>query len=183
MPRVKKAENSELTAKPENPADSLRKDGFHLGEKIYFEWKAPEYRNIKAIKKNLKTLLVLGVILLAGAIYNSNFLFAATLAIIGVIFWILSEEGRVKVHRFVITDSGIWIDDFLHGFIEFKYFSVLPYSTKADKFFLFTKNKGQRLRITLPGAEAEKIRLLVNRYVPQKEYQPGLSDIFERMLH
>ena len=87
-----------------------------------------------------------------------------------------------KLHKFAITDSGLWVDEELKSFIDLRYFSTVPYATKQDRFFVFRQSKGGQFRIPVPLEDAERMRLVVNQYVPQKEYTGGLFDSFDRMF-
>lgn len=155
----------------------------HQGEQVFFEWRAPEFRNLKKIRSYLKVFMMIELALFLWALYNSNFLFAIFILIASLVILFVSWDYRPKNYHFRITDSGIWVEEKLHPFIELKYFSVSPHTASKEKFFVFQRNKGGEIRIPVPSEQAEKIRLLVNRYVPQAPYKPSFLDALDKMFH
>ena len=153
----------------------------HLGEKVLAEWKAPEFRNLKKVKDFKLGSLVLGSFLLAWAIYNSNFLFAFIL-ILGVFLIYFISDYRPKTYHFMITDTGVWVDDAVYRFIEMDRFWVAPYITPKDKFFVFSLPRRKDIRIPVPLEKAEEIRQIVNDYVPQSEHKISLFDLVEQLF-
>jgi hypothetical protein len=155
---------------------------FH-GETVLFEWKAPEMRNFKQLAGLRRGLVILFGFLALYGLFESNFLFALVMVVGVAVVVILTQAGaRQKVHAFAMTDSGLWIDKELHPFINMKFFSVVPYATKKDRFFVFRFTKGGDLRVPIPIESAEKIRLAVNQYVPQSPHDPSFLEGFERMF-
>ena len=154
----------------------------YLGERVFFEWRAPEYRNLKKIKQYTKIFLVLIGLLIIWALYFSNYLFILFLVITCAILLALEGNQPQKLHRFALTDSGLWIDNELRPFIELRAFAVVPYATKHDRFFMFYQTKGGEIRVSVPVEETEKIRLMINQYMPQQEYKEGLKDALDRIF-
>ena len=153
----------------------------HQGEKILAEWKAPEFRNWKKIKDLKFGSSIIGIGLLLWAIYNSNLLFFFILLLSLFLIFFMADY-RPKTFRFMITDSGVWIDETVHRFIEIDKFWVAPFVTKKDKFFVFSLPHAKDLRIPVPIDDAEKIRQIVNEYVPQSEHRISLFDWIEQAL-
>ena len=154
----------------------------YLGERVFFEWRAPEYRNFKKLKTYTPAILAVAGLLMLWALYFSNFIFAFLLLIIGVAVLLVGSGRPPKPHRFAVTDSGLWIGNELKAFISCKYFSVVPYATKQDRFFLFRLSKGGSFRLPVPIENAERIRLTINKYVPQKEYTGNFFDLFDKIF-
>lgn len=153
----------------------------HLGEKVLAEWKAPEFRNLKKIKDFKLGSLVVGGLLLAWAIYNSNFLFAFIL-VLGVFLIYFISDYHPKIYHFMITDTGVWVDNTVYRFIEIDRFWMAPYITKKDKFFVFSLPRRKDLRIPVPLEKAEELRQIVNDYVPQSEHKISLFDLVEQLF-
>ena len=151
----------------------------HLGEKVLAEWKAPEFRNLKKLNQYKLGSLILGVLLLAWAVCNSNFLFAFIL-ILGVFLIYFISDYRPKNYSFMITDTGVWVDSEVFRFIEIDRFWIAPYLTKKDKFFIFHSSKQKETRVPVPIDRAEEIRQIVNDYVPQAEHKLSLFDLIEQ---
>ena len=153
----------------------------HLGEKVLAEWKAPEFRNLKKIKDFKLGSLIIGSLLLAWAVYNSNFLFAFIL-VLGVFLIYFISDYHPKTYHFMLTDTGVWINDDVYRFIEMDRFWVAPYVTKKDKFFVFSLPRRKDIRIPVPLDQSEELRQIVNDYVPQAEHKISLFDLVEQLF-
>ncbi|MEW5805396.1 MAG: hypothetical protein AB1721_01555 [Patescibacteria group bacterium] len=153
----------------------------HNGEKILAEWKAPEFRNIKKLKNYWFGALAVGFFLVFWAIYYSNYLFVFIILISLFLIYSLLDY-RPKNYKFIITDSGVWVNDKLYRFIESDRFWVAPYATKKDRFFIlhFPGHRDRELRLPIPRERLEELRLLINEYVPQSEHKLSLFDLIEQ---
>lgn len=163
--------------------DKPYRDKLYRGERVFFEWRMSEYQNLKKIKNNIKIFTFFEAFLFLWALYYSNFLFALIVIISAVALLSLSLNDRPKRYHFLITDSGIWIDNELHAFIDMRSFSVSVPEAKQNRFFIFHKTKGGELRVPVQKNKAELIRLFINRYVPQREYTHGFFNIIERFFY
>ena len=153
----------------------------HLGEEVLAEWKAPEFRNLKKIRDFKLGSLILGGLLLTWAIYNSNFLFAFIL-VLGVFLIYFISDYHPKSYHFMITDTGVWVDNTVYRFIEMDRFWVAPYATQKDKFFVFSLPRRMELMTPVPLEKAEELRRIVNDYVPQSEHKISLFDLVDRLF-
>ena len=153
------------------------------------EWQAPEYEyQPKDITWYWVSLMV-GIILIALAVWQKNLLFAIFIIIAWLV--ITSMANRFPtVWEFKINEKGINIalpneksGGKFYPYSEIEGFDIHPAGEDYQELILKTKSKlSPYLKINIHSADEEKIRDFLLKILTEEEYEQSLADSFSKLI-
>ena len=154
------------------------------GDHFEIAWQAPEYA---PYQKNVSwhwLVLILGIILIAVALWQKNFLFAVFIVIAEILlfYWGRSQPRLVE---FKLNEKGLELDNKLHPYDEFVYFSVNE-NTGMDNFSQIAfKTKSHFKPLLEVYIDKNKIALAKEKLIKcleEHEHEENLIDILLRLF-
>jgi len=117
--------------------------------RIFVEWKIPEYDKHERTRAWYVGASIVGIALVAYALFTSNFLFAIIL-IIGAIVIVLNDGREPDMIDFAITTEGVIVGRKFYNFNELKDFSIVYKPREGVKNLYFEFNNPIKHRLSIP---------------------------------
>lgn len=152
--------------------------------KFEIKWQAPEFFYYQKDVSWYWLVLILGVILVAFALWQKNFLFAVfvVIAMFLLFYWGRSEPRSVE---FKLNEKGLEIDKKFHPYEDFVYFSVNENSeiNSLNQLNLKTKNRLRSLiSIYVEKEKMGVVKKKLSRYLEEIKYEENLIDVFLKLF-
>jgi hypothetical protein len=147
-----------------------------MQEKL-LQWRGSLYTSTK---KSVDWFWILGLIVVLStglALYFRNYSFAAVLLIGGIAIGLFANE-EVSEQEYKVDDKGIHIGDTLYPYGEIASFSVFTEGLPEKRQLLLTLKRTFFVHVSIPLIETdpEEVRILLRKFVLEKNRLPDLSD-------
>jgi hypothetical protein len=131
-------------------------------------WDVPEYEQHVRDRKWYIIAALIGLALIAYAIFTHNYLFALIIVIIAFIIISRDNQAPMKV-RFTIEDGGIRLGQKFYEYDKFKNFSVVfrPQDDIRNLYINFNNSVRPHLSIPLKGNDPMLVRSQLLRYMKE----------------
>lgn len=149
-----------------------------------FVWEVPSFEKYERGKTWYFGFAVVATLLVAYAIYTSNFLFAFII-FLSVIIVLLVGNQKPKQILVQIGNNGIVVDGRLHLYQEIDTFSIIYQPPMSKVLYIEPKSTlSQRLRIELDDQDPVELRSHLLQYLREDLDLQGehVSDIIGRLL-
>jgi len=170
--------------RPKPPLEQTRPHSYQTG-KILAHWESEGHDSPFLESKNLLVGVVFAlIIIVAYSIYTDSPIMAITFILIGMTGYLLfSRPGEPTEYR--ITEKGISVGREFYDYQSITSFWIIEEHPQFHKHLILdiAGILTPRLHIPLDGNDAETMRRVLLKYVPEEEYEPNLIDIIERILH
>lgn len=157
-----------------------------MPEKKEFEWSAPEFEYHHKEHSWYWLVVIISGLLILIALVQKNFLFAIFVLIASIVFFKLGHQFPRNLD-IRINDQGVAIgeNDF-HPFDSLSGFATKQLDNFPDGLSQIIFQKKHRLsthiKILAPTEKIEDIRILLNKHLPEIEYEESLTDHISRLL-
>lgn len=153
------------------------------------EWQAPEYEYQPKDISWYWISLIIGIILIALAIWQKNLLFAIFIVIAWLVITSIANRFPT-VWEFKINEKGINIalskeesGAKFYPYAEIEGFDIHSGGEDYQELVLKIKSKfSPYLKINIHSADEEKIRDFLLKILPEEEYNPSLADSFSKLI-
>ncbi len=163
------------------------------------QWQAPEFEYYEKDVSWYWLSLMVGIILMALAIWQKNFLFVIFIIVAWLVVVGLARRSP-SIWNFRIHENGIEISlpkekgaEKFYPFSEIKGFDIHDVSVgeisveekenKYKKLMLKLESKfSPYLKINIPVNKEEEIENFLEKHLPKKEYEESLADSFSRLI-
>jgi hypothetical protein len=157
-----------------------------MADKKELEWAAPEFEYHHKDVGWYWLLVGVSIILLLLALWQRNFLFAV-FVLIAALLILKWGHHHPRYLDFRLTNDGLEIDkskffpfDHLSGFATRR---LDHYEEGLSEIILKKKHRlSTYLKVIAPTAKIEEIRIFLNKYLPEIEYEESLTDHIARIL-
>ncbi len=170
--------------RPEHAVERTEKHTYRTG-RILAHWESEGHDSPFLESKNLMIGVVFAlIVIVAYSIFTDSPIMAITFILIGMTGYLLfSRPGEPTEYR--ITETGVSVGREFYDYQSVTSFWIIEGHPHFPK-HLILDIAGiitPRLHIPLDGNDAEIMRRVLLKYVPEEEYEPNLIDIIERILH
>lgn len=150
------------------------------------KWVAPEFEYFAKDITWHWLVVILGIIFIAIALWQKNFLFAifVIISVLLILFWGKQKPRDVE---FTLDEHGLDIEKKkFYPYHSFEGFSVRPPITKDEEFTdLVLKFKARfrpYFKICIKTKDTEKFKKYTNQYLPEIEYEESVADHIAKIL-
>src|SRR3989344_6320247 len=157
-----------------------------MPDKKEFEWSAPEFEYHPKTISWYWLLAIAGIVIITIALLQKNFLFAIFVLIALVLVWKMGHQ-HPRYLDFHLDENGLTIDsgrvqpyEGMDGFAVQK----IDYDENGlSEIILRRKHRlGTYLRVLIPSRHVGEVKLFLNKYLPEIEYEETLTDHISRLL-
>lgn len=156
-----------------------------MAEQKEFRWSAPEFEYFHKGVSWYWLIIIAAVVLVALSLLQKNFLFSVFIVISAALILRLGYK-RPRYLDFHLNDKGLLIDE--KNF--YSYDDLVGFATRSlylddglSEVILKRKHRlGTYLKILLPNKHLEEIRVFLNKYLPEIEYEESLTDHLSKLL-
>lgn len=161
----------------------LTKDETNTG-RVIFEWLFKEYEQYDRSKRWYIIVLILGIAMVAYALFTANYLFALVIILFGIVMYLHEMQAPMDVY-FGITETGVILGKKFYKFSELEGFWIIYNPPDVKNLYFRLKNVVKfRIKIPLMDFDPNPIREYIKRYLieeSEQEEEP-LSDRLARLL-
>jgi hypothetical protein len=153
-------------------------------ESFFLEWEAPEYEHRPKSSVWYWGSITIAVLILAVAVWQKNFLFAA-FVVLAEILMLTWGERPPRLLTFSLSEKGLTIDEnTFYPLGNFKSFSLDRESHEewAGIVLFFESHLRPSILVHTPHAEAEEIAAALRKKVKEVPWEPTLLDSLERLF-
>lgn len=152
-------------------------------------WQAPEFEYQPKDVSWYWLSLIVGIILIALAVWQKNFLFMVFVVIAWLVITVMANRFPT-VWEFKIDEEGISIvlpneksGGKFYPYTEIEGFNIHSGGEDYKELVLKTKSKlSPYLKINIHGADEEKIKDFLLKFLPKEEYNQSLADSFSKLI-
>lgn len=158
----------------------------NMPEKKEFEWSAPEFEYHPKAVSWYWILAIGAIVLITIALLQKNFLFAIFLLIALILVLKLGHQ-HPRYLDFHLNDRGLTINnEKLHPYDSMDGFAVqkIDHDDNGLSEVIFRRKHrlGTFLKVLIPTKHIEEVRIFLNNYLPEIEYEESLTDHISRLL-
>jgi hypothetical protein len=149
-----------------------------------FEWEGKQYEFAAKSADWYWALGIIAVAAMVAAILFGNFLLALVIFAAAVTTG-LQAGKRSKIHRFMITDEGLQIDDSLYLYDTMLHFSVLEYPDTDLPPALSIKTRSvfsPHLLIPLTGVDPDAVYAYISLHLEEGHHETSIVDRLVEMF-
>lgn len=150
------------------------------------KWVAPEFEYFAKDISWSWLVMIVGIIVIAIALWQRNFLFAIFLiiSVLLIIFW---GKQKPRDIEFTLDEHGLDIErKKFYPYHGFEGFSVRPLMAKDEKYtqlvFKFRARLKPYFKIGIKVNDIEKFKKFINQYIPEIEYEESISDHLSKIF-
>ncbi|HWQ60075.1 MAG TPA: hypothetical protein VN420_02920 [Candidatus Fimivivens sp.] len=135
-------------------------------------------------KKFIAGIVSVLIVIIAYSIATDSPIMAIQFILIGMTSYMLFSRPAEPT-EYMVTEKGIFVGRSFYEYPSITSFWIIEGHPQFPKHIILDIAGAitPRLHIPLEGNDAEVMRRVLSRYVPEEEYEPNLIDIFERILH
>ncbi len=149
---------------------------------ILQEWTIQEYEQPERGAPWYVVMILLGMSIVAYALFTGNFLFALIIILFAIILFLRAHQEPAQV-RFQITDLGVTVGSRFYPYLELEDFYLIYNPPEVKTLFLHPKSVWRPiLRVPLLDKNPLEVKHSLREFLPEnmeKEEEP-LSDKFAR---
>ncbi|MBI2989849.1 MAG: hypothetical protein HYY51_01510 [Candidatus Magasanikbacteria bacterium] len=153
-----------------------------LTGEVLHEWTILEYEQHKRNVLWYTCMLVIGLALVAYALFTGNFLFALIIVLFSIILFLQSQQDPPRL-PFRITELGIVINSRFYSYSELENFYIIYNPPEIKTLFFEPRSSARpRIRVPLGDQDPSEIRFTLREFLPEdteREEEP-FSDMFAR---
>lgn len=147
-------------------------------------WQAPEFMKYERSLLWYLIFFIVGGLLLAYAIYTSNFLFAIILTLIAIVL-IFSSFRQPRNFNVEIGQTGIKIGTRNYPYSQFRNFSIVYQPPEINTLYIeFKAPLRERLSLSMGELNPNQVRSYLLQYIIEdlEREEESLTDILSRIL-
>ena len=156
-----------------------------LMEKKEFRWTAPEFEYFHKGASWSLVIVCAAASLVILALWQRNFLFAVFIVISAFLVLNLGHK-KPNYLDFHLNDRGLTIDEKT----QYPYQDLLGFATQhiasdgelAELILKRKKHFSTYLKILLPAQHLDEIRVFLNKYLPEIEYEDSVADHLSKII-
>jgi len=165
---------------------AVKEDSKKEVKKTEIKWIAPEFEYFAKDISWYWLVIIVGIIVIAIALWNKNFLFAifVIIATLLILSWGKQKPREVE---FTLDEHGLDIEKKkFYPYSGFAGFAVRPPLTKdeesTDLVFKFKARFRPYFKIQIKTKDTEKFKKYTNQYLPEIEYEESIADHIAKIL-
>lgn len=152
-------------------------------ENALVSWQAPEFEFQPKDVSWYWIAVIIGIILVAIALWQKNFLFAIFVVVAEIVIFHYSSAVP-KIWQFQITDRGVHIgENRVVGFKNIESFDIHEYGEDFKELILKVHGKFHPfMKIFIHTEDEKEIEKTLSRFVKKEELTTSLVDVIERII-
>ncbi|NTW46450.1 MAG: hypothetical protein HGB18_05430 [Candidatus Moranbacteria bacterium] len=170
--------------RPKAPAETSAQQSYRTGRILaHWESEGQDSPFLESRKLLVGTVTAL-IAIVAYAIYTDSPIMAITFILIGMTGYLLLSRPAEST-EYMITEKGILVGREFYEYKAITSFWIIEGHPQFPKHLILdiAGVLTPRLHIPLEGNDSEILRQVMRKHAPEKEYEPTLVDIVERILH
>lgn len=171
--------------RPKTPAESRPEHHPYRTGKILAHWESEGQDSpLLESKKLLVGVVAVLILIIAYSIATDSPIMAILFILIGMTGYLIFSRPAEPT-EYMVTEKGIFVGRAFYDYQSVTSFWIIEGHPQFPKHIILDIAGviTPRIHIPLEGNDAEIMRRVLGRYVPEEEYEPNLIDILERILH
>jgi hypothetical protein len=170
--------------RPKPPLEQLEPHSYRTG-RILAHWESEGHDSpLLESKKTLFGVVSVLILIIAYSIYTDSPIMAITFILIGMTAYLLINRPA-EATEYMVTEKGILSGREFYQYGSITSFWIIEGHPQFPNHLILDIAGiiASRIHIPLDGNDSEIMRKVLRKYVPEKEYEPTVIDIVERILH
>lgn len=150
---------------------------------VLLHWRSPEHEPLDLGPRSSIVVTVLLVCIIAYALYTNSPLMAITFILIGIVGYLMLYR-EPSILDFMLTSKGIIAGKEFYEYDTLESFFL--YTEPPFENILSIQTEGKLvpyIHIPVMNVDTEKLRDILDEFVPEEKHEPGLVDTLEKLLH